>query len=297
MNADNTTLAVPPLLYNQPNANDYPSQHSSSSWQDALSNILSFVEEASSSSSSNKNNDPPIVLFKNKKYVCLYDKYPKAEYHCLLLPRNGILRTVSSINELTPHHHLPSIQEFHAVANSIVHELQKTILLKNNDKDKTITLFKLGYHAIPSLTPLHLHIISTDFDSTCIKTKRHVNSFTSPFFIDAETLEEHLESAFFVSSLSNTSLFVDVRRNRAENLVNGKMKCVKCQRVAVNVPDWKRHNQVCTSVVTKDGKKRFNVLLGWTSREYYGPETGSPKQQYISWIKHNIFIILSPIKS
>lgn len=261
MNEDNTT-SVPPLLYNQPGASDYPQHSTSSSWRDALSNILSFIETTSSSEI-----NPPFVLFKNEKYVCLYDKYPKAKHHCLLLPRRGILLSVSSINELTPHH-LASIREFHTVAKNIVHQLQKTILPYNNDRAIT---FKLGYHAIPSLTPLHLHIISTDFDSICIKTKRHVNSFTSAFFVSAETLEEHLESAF-VSLSNNKSLFVDVRRNRAENLLNGRMKCVKCHRAAANVPDWKRHNQACTAVAN-DTPKLFNVLLGWIGREYYVTES------------------------
>ena len=29
-----------------------------------------------------------------------------------------------------------------------------------------------GYHAIPSLEPLHLHIISQDFESDCLKNKK-----------------------------------------------------------------------------------------------------------------------------
>ena len=32
---------------------------------------------------------------------------------------------------------------------------------------------------------LHLHVISQDFDSPCLKTKKHWHSFTSEFFLDS----------------------------------------------------------------------------------------------------------------
>lgn len=38
---------------------------------------------------------------------------------------------------------------------------------------------RCGYHAIPSLQPLHIHIISQDFDSPALKKKQHWNSFTT----------------------------------------------------------------------------------------------------------------------
>lgn len=44
-------------------------------------------------------------------------------------------------------------------------------------------VFKIGYHAIPSLHPLHIHIISQDFDAPALKTKKHYLSFTTRFFL------------------------------------------------------------------------------------------------------------------
>lgn len=240
MNKDNT---VPPLSYDPPNAIEYPSP---SSWQNALSTILSRTETHAS-----------IILFQNEKYLCIYDKYPKAKYHCLLMPRNGILQ-VSGINELTLHH-LDELKEFHTLARNIASKLQSS----------TKSTFQLGYHAIPSLTPLHLHIVSTDFHSACIKTRRHIHSFTSSFFVTVEALEEHLESSFVTISNSHNALFVDVRKNLAESLLVAPMKCRKCHRLAVNVPDWKRHNEICTAKLEKSNKV-LNVLLGWSRREFFG---------------------------
>lgn len=45
---------------------------------------------------------------------------------------------------------------------------------------------RYGYHAIPSMSQLHLHMISQDFDSPCLKTKRHWNSFNTKYFLDSE---------------------------------------------------------------------------------------------------------------
>ena len=32
---------------------------------------------------------------------------------------------------------------------------------------------------------LHMHVISQDFDSPCLKTKKHWNSFTTSYFVDS----------------------------------------------------------------------------------------------------------------
>ena len=58
------------------------------------------------------------------------------------------------------------------------------------------TSIRLGYHAIPSIQPLHLHIISSDFDSPCITTWKHIVSFKSMFFVTAGEVENHLKSSF-----------------------------------------------------------------------------------------------------
>ena len=51
--------------------------------------------------------------------------------------------------------------------------------------------FRYGYHTIPSMLQLHLHVISCDFVSPCLKTKRHWNSFTTEFFINSRGINMH----------------------------------------------------------------------------------------------------------
>jgi Scavenger mRNA decapping enzyme C-term binding len=45
---------------------------------------------------------------------------------------------------------------------------------------------RVGYHGNPSLRPLHLHVISQDLDGRAMKTLKHWNSFTTPFFCEVD---------------------------------------------------------------------------------------------------------------
>jgi len=60
-----------------------------------------------------------------------------------------------------------------------------TFLPSHTSKDESLT-FKLGFHALPSMSQLHMHVISEDFNSPSLKNKKHWNSFTSPFFVGTE---------------------------------------------------------------------------------------------------------------
>ena len=167
---------------------------------------------------------------------------------------------VKSLNDLTVDH-LDELREFHNFAKSIVAAI---------NGDAGSDSFKIGYHSIPSLHPLHLHIISSDLDSPCITTRKHIISFSSDFFVSSDELENHLESAF-VDSIS-----VAVRAQRAQDVLDSTpLQCQYCCRVAVTVPDFKRHNQTCPKATSPDkserahndnGEVHFNSLLGWTSK-------------------------------
>jgi hypothetical protein len=54
--------------------------------------------------------------------------------------------------------------------------------------------FRLGFHAIPSLRPLHLHVISRDLVSARLKNKSHYHSFASPFFVPVDDVIADIEA-------------------------------------------------------------------------------------------------------
>lgn len=53
-------------------------------------------------------------------------------------------------------------------------------------KGQKLDDFKIGYHAVPSMLQVHVHVISTDFNSPSLKTKKHWNSFTTDYFMSHE---------------------------------------------------------------------------------------------------------------
>uniref|UniRef100_A0A8C3UJ45 Aprataxin n=1 Tax=Catharus ustulatus TaxID=91951 RepID=A0A8C3UJ45_CATUS len=110
-------------------------------------------------------------VYKDEKTVVIKDKYPKARYHWLILPWDPI----SSLKSVT-RDHLELLEHMHAVGQKMIEQCPARESLE----------FRLGYHAIPSMSQLHLHVISQDFDSPALKTKKHWNSFTTDYFLNSE---------------------------------------------------------------------------------------------------------------
>lgn len=95
--------------------------------------------------------------------------------------------------------------------------------------------FKFGFHAIPSLRQLHMHVISQDLSGTAMKNKKHWNSFTTDFFIPASRLLAELET--------RGSIWVDSRA--AENLLKSRLRCHKCNCVIPSFAKLKEHILDC----------------------------------------------------
>ncbi|XP_063845818.1 aprataxin-like isoform X2 [Scylla paramamosain] len=92
--------------------------------------------------------------------------------------------------------------------------------------------FRYGYHAIPSMSQLHLHMISQDFDSPCLKTKRHWNSFNTKYFLDSEDVIRCLEERGMVVTMTPIA---------GEKLLDQPLKCHKCIYSPQNMPKLKQH--------------------------------------------------------
>lgn len=111
--------------------------------------------------------DPDLFVSSDDLVTVIRDKYPKAEFHYLIIPKENI----SSLKVVTKKH-LPLLQHMEVVAKKLTQE-------------QKLKVFKIGYHAEPSMVRLHLHVISNDMNSTCLKTKKHWNSFNTDFFLDS----------------------------------------------------------------------------------------------------------------
>lgn len=112
--------------------------------------------------------DPSCIIQKDDRVVVIKDKFPKAQCHYLVMAKESI-NSIKAVKK----EHLELIKHMGEVAEDLIK--------KDIHKDKT---FNIGFHAHPSLVRLHMHVISDDFKSPCLKNKKHWNSFTTEFFIN-----------------------------------------------------------------------------------------------------------------
>lgn len=159
--------------------------------------------------------DPAMQVFKDDKVVVIKDKYPKARYHWLVLP----WQSISSLKMLRAEH-LELLQHMHAVGEKIA---------QPHAADSKAPI-RLGYHAIPSMSHIHLHVISQDFDSPCLKNKKHWNSFTTEYFLESEEVMDMVKLQGKVTV-----------KDGASELLKSSLQCNVCKTPQATIPQLKEH--------------------------------------------------------
>ena len=161
--------------------------------------------------------NPELVVSSDDLVVTIKDAYPKAKHHYLVLPRADIphLRALGSSHVALLEHMLDCGKE----------------LAERQIRDKSSLQFRYGYHALPSMSRLHMHVISQDFLSPSLKTKKHWNSFNSDFFLDAD----------IVIGMLKAKGMVDLKRDTYESMLKLPLKCHLCGFKPPNMPRLKEH--------------------------------------------------------
>ncbi|XP_045178329.2 aprataxin-like [Mercenaria mercenaria] len=159
-------------------------------------------------------NDPEFIVESDDKMTIIKDKYPKAKYHFLVMPKE----TIPNLKSLKSDH-LDLLKHFE--------EKGRALAKKTDAKVK----FRFGYHSVPSMSHLHMHVISQDFNSPCLKTKKHWNSFTSEYFVDSEEIIKMLEK--------DGKVHFDVKDS--QSLLNQDLRCHVCKKAQKNMPTLKDH--------------------------------------------------------
>ncbi|XP_009480140.2 aprataxin isoform X1 [Pelecanus crispus] len=159
--------------------------------------------------------DPKMQVYKDEKTVVIKDKYPKARYHWLILPWDPI----SSLKSVS-RDHLELLEHMHAVGQKMIEQCPARESLE----------FRLGYHAIPSMSQLHLHVISQDFDSPALKTKKHWNSFTTDYFLNSQDVIEMVRSKGKV-----------MVKDHVSELLKLPLRCHCCKQQLSTIPQLKEH--------------------------------------------------------
>eukprot|EP00088_Acartia_fossae_P051920 TRINITY_DN5844_c0_g1_i10.p1 TRINITY_DN5844_c0_g1~~TRINITY_DN5844_c0_g1_i10.p1 ORF type:complete len:322 (-),score=51.48 TRINITY_DN5844_c0_g1_i10:200-1165(-) len=159
-------------------------------------------------------NNPQLKVLEKSDHVVIKDKFPKAEHHYLVLP----LERIQNIASLKPEH-VPLVKRMVTTGWELA------------DKHPTHR-FRLGFHAIPSMSQVHLHVISQDFNSDRLKTKKHWNSFTTEYFINPEII---------LDKLISKGKYVPISKVEGDELLKRDLECHICQHKPKNIVDLKKH--------------------------------------------------------
>ncbi|XP_027714869.1 aprataxin isoform X1 [Vombatus ursinus] len=159
--------------------------------------------------------DPKMQVYKDDQVVVINDKYPKARHHWLVLPWIS-LSTLKNLNQ----QHEELLKHMHAIGEKMIEECVDSKHLQ----------FRLGYHAVPSMSHVHLHVISQDFDSPCLKNKKHWNSFNTDYFIESQDVIKMIQKDGKVTVPEGTS-----------DLLKLPLRCHICKEQQPTIPQLKDH--------------------------------------------------------
>ncbi|KAG5490493.1 hypothetical protein JKF63_00613 [Porcisia hertigi] len=168
------------------------------------------------------------ILYKDDACVLVNDAFPKSMVHCLVMPLD--LR-IQSLNSLTKED-VPLLRHMMHVGDEYVRYLKSAVPRTYEGRR-----FIAGFHSLPSLPMLHLHVLSMDLDSPYLKTKKHYNSFATFFFLTAARVLEDLERHGCVTLNQDVARLLQMETQ--------EMKCMWCGTALANVPTMKSHIQSC----------------------------------------------------
>ena len=174
------------------------------------------------------------VIMHSDNFVTIHDLYPKSSIHLLLIPRSPSKSSLHPFLAFEDSAFLASVQvEIRKLRVLAAKELKRKYgrfsalekareaALEAGREGKEVPAGRdwskdvvSGVHAHPSMNHLHVHVLSRDRHSECLRHRKHYNSFATPFFIDTEDFPLSPE---------------DVRRHPGrEGYLHSDMKCWRC---------------------------------------------------------------------
>ncbi|ORY28509.1 HIT-like domain-containing protein [Naematelia encephala] len=216
-----------------------------------MSSSLNILRTYATLPNPRKSLPPTTLLTSNPNTIVIFDAFPKAKYHFLVLPRYPFRRQGGdpednhSLVKLDQLDDLKSLltkvgnrdvreQVVNTLADAArdVEEMIRDEMVKTEGFEWKIDI---GFHAIPSMKHLHLHVISDDRISPAFKTKRHLNSFRQDlgFFIPIMEVQRWVTQEDWY--VKERGLY------DAENLLSAPLTCPKCDEPFHSMPKLKKH--------------------------------------------------------
>lgn len=201
------------------------------------------------------------VIYSNNDFVAINDLFPKSSVHTLLLPRSqkhtmlhpfdafedavflaAVREQVTKLRGLVAAELRRKYGRFskqdaprQAILNGEVDLEDGEPLPEGRNWDKEV---RAGIHAHPSMSHLHIHVMSVDRYSEYLKHRKHYNSFATPFFVPIQDFPLAED---------------DVRRHPGkEGYLASELKCWRCgknfgnqfaklkEHLALEFEEWKK---------------------------------------------------------
>lgn len=169
------------------------------------------------------------LLYKDDSCILVNDAFPKSMVHCLVMPLDLRLDSLNALTESD----VPLLKHMVHIGDEYVRFLKMTAPKLHGQRR-----FISGFHALPSLPMLHLHVLSMDLESVCVKNKKHYNSFATFFFLTSSRVIADLEQH------GRVTINQDVARLR--QMEEQDMKCLWCGTSLANIPAMKAHVRTCS---------------------------------------------------
>lgn len=123
----------------------------------------------------------PSVISHNPKFVSIHDKYPKSSIHTLLLPRDPSKNLLHPFEAFNDPVFLAEVREETEVLKSFVAgELQRLYGCEGAEERSWGDEILVGVHSRPSMNHLHVHVLSPDMVSECMKSRKHYSEYRLP---------------------------------------------------------------------------------------------------------------------
>lgn len=182
------------------------------------------------------------IIHQTESAVCIHDLFPKATVHTLLLPRSREHNLVHPFDAFEDADFLAEVRREAAMLKALAaRELQRVLGRESRTEARRQAVLDgeadpdqgsgggelppgrdweremvVGVHAVPSMSHLHVHVLSRDMHSPSLKHRKHYNSFTTPFLV----------------SLDDFPLAADDprRRTKEEAYLHWDLRCWRCGR-------------------------------------------------------------------
>ncbi|KAL8727073.1 MAG: hypothetical protein Q9181_005832 [Wetmoreana brouardii] len=232
------------------------------------------------------------VISYNADYVTINDLYPKSSIHLLLLPRNPEKHRLHPFEALQDKAFLASIQEeVRKLRLLVAKELQRRYgKFSGKDRRREEAIEKAletgeeidegslpsgrdwskdvisGIHTHPSMSHLHIHVLSIDRHSECMRHRKHYNSFATPFLVDVDEFPLTAD---------------DMRRRRKERYLEKDLVCWRCgrnfgnkfarlkQHLEEEFEEWKKEATIREPAIAEGLKDDLGILGQQPSLQLY----------------------------